>query len=211
MSKGNIIPYADSSISTSNTLLIGDAHGKINEYWKILQKHKNGNSRQLGDFGFKKQHEWHLKNIDNTRHKIVFGNHDDIAYLYSPHSCGDFSISLSGAIMTVRGAKSIDRWDRTENVDWWSNEELSYHVMQQAIDCFTAHRPKIMLSHDCPYEIRKSFFNIDEKSITSNGFQAMFEAHQPDLWIFGHWHRSFNEVANGTRFICLNELETILI
>lgn len=195
--------------SPNGTLVIGDIHGKIDNYWKILQKHKKGCSIQAGDFGFKKQHEWHLKNIDNSQHKICFGNHDDYSYLHSPHSCGNWS--LSNDIMTIRGAKSIDRGYRTEGVDWWSNEELSYSEMQQAIDFYIANKPKVVITHDCPYIIRKSFFKVDVKCLTSNGFQSMFELYQPELWIFAHWHRSFNEMVNGTRFICLNELETILI
>jgi hypothetical protein len=39
----------------------------------------------------------------------------------------------------------------------------------------------------------------------------MFEAHQPKLWIHGHWHVSRNAEYNGTRFICLEELGTIVI
>ena len=43
-------------------LIIGDVHGKVNEYYKLLQKHK-GVSIQVGDFGFKKEHKWHLNLI----------------------------------------------------------------------------------------------------------------------------------------------------
>ena len=68
-----------------------------------------------------------------------------------------------------------------------------------------------MITHDCPHEARKQLFGIDEKSITTNGLQAMFESHQPDLWVFGHHHKSKNELINGTRFICLTELETMVI
>ncbi len=186
-------------------LIIGDVHGKIDPYYKLLQKWK-GNSIQVGDFGFKKQHEWHLKNIDNTKHKINFGNHDDPTYLDKPHSLGNWS--YSDGIMTVRGAWSIDKAFRTENIDWWANEELNYEEMQAAIDAYIKNKPRVMITHDAPHDARVELFGCHEKSITSNGLQAMFEAHQPELFIFGHWHDSRNEVINGTRFICLAELET---
>ena len=71
------------SDSASPLLIIGDVHGKVNEYWKILQKwDKRHCSIQVGDFGFKKQHEWHLKNIDFSQHQINFGNHDDYSFLH---------------------------------------------------------------------------------------------------------------------------------
>ncbi len=192
-------------------LIIGDVHGKINDYWNILQKwDKRHCSIQVGDFGFSQHHEWHLKNIDHSQHQINFGNHDDYTYLDKPHSLSNWSISTSG-LMTVRGAYSIDKAQRTENVNWWANEELSYAEMQRAIDSYIFNKPKIMITHDCPHEARQKLFGINEKSITTNGLQAMFENHQPELWVFGHHHCSKNEVINGTRFICLAELETMVI
>lgn len=192
-------------------LIIGDVHGKINQYNEILKKWGDKKSSiQVGDFGFKKEHEWHLKNIDSTRHQINFGNHDDYTYLDKPHSLNNWSISSSG-IMTVRGADSIDKMYRTKDIDWWENEELNYEEMQHAIDAYVLLKPRIMITHDCPDYARRYLFGIREKSITSNGLQSMFEMHQPQLWIFGHHHRSKNEEINGTRFICLAELETMTL
>lgn len=195
--------------TSEGTLIIGDVHGKINAYWKLLQNHK-GMSIQVGDFGLKKKHEWHLKNIDSSLHKINFGNHDDYTYLKERHSLGDYG-EIAKGIMNVRGANSIDKSFRTENLDWWSNEELSYYEMNSAIDFYILKKPRVMITHDCPKEVKKELFGISDKSMTTNGLQAMFEAYQPDLWIFGHNHRSKNEIINGTRFICLAELETMTI
>ena len=47
----------------------------------------------------------------------------------------------------------------------------------------------------------------DYPSRTRQAFDAMMSIHRPKLWIFGHWHRSRNEMIDGTRFICLAELE----
>ncbi len=43
-------------------------------------------------------------------------------------------------------------------------------------------------------------------SRTMQALNAMFELHRPDLWFFGHWHRSAGAVIDGTRFQCLGEL-----
>jgi len=207
-------PFCQTRVSGSSSpmLIIGDVHGKIDNYWEILQKwDKKYCSIQVGDFGFAKQHEWHLKNIDYSQHRINFGNHDDYSFLGEPHSLSHWSYEFERKLMTVRGAYSIDKAVRTENIDWWSNEELSYEQMQRAIDMFTQYKPKIMITHDCPHEARENLFGITDKSLTTNGLQAMFENHQPDLWVFGHHHKSKNEVINGTRFICLAELETMVI
>lgn len=191
-------------------LIIGDVHGKINEYYKLIQRHK-GLSIQVGDFGFKKEHDWHLKNIDYTQHKICFGNHDDYSFFREPHSLNNFSIWSQSQLMTIRGAYSIDKHLRTENISWWANEEMNMDEMQQAVDHYIFNKPKIVISHDCPNIVRKQLFGINEKSITTNGMQVMFDTHKPDLWIFGHHHKNINEVIEGTRFVCLAELSTMLL
>jgi predicted phosphodiesterase len=191
-------------------LIIGDVHGKVDKYWKILQKHK-GESIQAGDFGFKKEHEWHLKNIDNSRSKICFGNHDDYTYLNKPHSCGNYSYRDELGLMTVRGAYSIDRAIRTEGRDWWREEEMTYKAMLEIYDFYAKTLPNIVISHDCPNIARIELFDCFDKSSTSNLLQSLYNAHEPSLWVFGHWHKSVDKVIGKTRFVCLNELETFLI
>lgn len=191
-------------------LIIGDVHGKVDEYWKIIQKHK-GSSIQVGDLGFKKQHEWHLENMDNTKHKINFGNHDDYGYLDSPHSLGNYSYDHHTKLMTIRGAFSIDKEHRVEGISWWANEEMNYSEMQKCIEMYEKYKPQIVVSHDCPNSARIALFQLHEKSITSNGLQACFEANQPALWVFGHHHKPRNQEISGCRFICLAELQTFLL
>jgi len=193
-------------------MIIGDVHGKINQYKWILEKH-NMTSIQVGDFGFKREHDWHIKHINKeTRmHLINFGNHDDTTYKNHPHSTGNCCTFVNYNLMTVRGAYSIDKHHRDEGRSWWSDEELTYAEMEKAIAQSNKYKPEILVTHDCPQLVREELFGITDKSLTSNGLQVMFEQHQPRLWIFGHHHKSRNEVINGTRFICLKELETLII
>lgn len=188
-------------------LIIGDVHGKTDEYKKIIFNY-NKPTIQLGDFGFRRHHQWHTDNIDSTKHKINFGNHDDTTFLKYPHSLGNYSYDEASGIFTMRGAFSVDRINRTEGVDWFADEELNYAEILEAVDCYNANKPKIVVTHDCPHEIRRMLFGIEQKSITCNGLQSMFESHKPDLWFFGHHHQSLTKTILGTKFICLNELET---
>lgn len=188
-----------------NLLIIGDVHGKINEYQKIINN-TDLETIQVGDFGFRKEHLWHLENVVSSKHKINFGNHDDYNFLKEKHSLKNYFISDD--YMTVRGAYSIDKAFRTENLDWFENEELTYSEMLQVMDEYVNTKPKVMITHDCPQIVREYLFNIYDKSITSNGLDAMFEVHQPEIWVFGHHHKSKDVQINGTRFICLSELET---
>lgn len=191
-------------------LIIGDTHGKVKEYYKLIQNQTE--SIQLGDFGFKSSYEWYLNNVDISKHKIVMGNHDD--YNYIDYTLGNWSYVNN--IFTIRGANSIDKSKRIEGVDWFNKEELNYFEANEVMDNYEKVKPSIVVSHDCPAIIAELFFNFPKndynyKTFTRSFLDGIFEIHKPDLWIFAHHHSSRNEIVDTTRFICLNELETISI
>lgn len=189
-------------------LIIGDVHGKTNEFYALIKKHKPIQSIQTGDLGFRKEHAWFLKTFDIGKHSVVFGNHDYIPFVHAPHSRKDYSYSPQQKLFTIRGAASIDKTARIENVDWWKEEEMSYERWKECIDFYALSKPQIVISHECPRNVARILFGQDYKSITNTAMEACLEDHQPYLWIFGHHHISKNEMINGTRFICLSELET---
>ena len=193
-------------------VLIGDVHGKIHQYNRIIQKYKDTDTICVGDFGFKREHDWHLKNINNDRHKILYGNHDYYPYLHLNHSLGDFGL-VDDHIFYVRGAYSIDRHLRTEGLDWFRDEEIRYSGWDQVIDLYMDHLPDIVVSHECPALLHKKIFKYENliKSVTAQALDTLFEMHQPKTWIFGHHHKSITEDIEGTKFICLDELETLTI
>lgn len=116
-------------------------------------------------------------------------------------------------MMLMGGGLSIDREMRREGADWWADEELSAPDLNILVGRYVGVRPKVVVTHDCPESVATRMCQahrwrkLDFPSRTRQALQSMFEAHQPDLWIFGHWHRSFDEVIEGVRFVCLAELE----
>lgn len=193
-------------------IIIGDVHGRTDEYYKIIQSTKE-NTIQLGDFGFYKHHTWFLENVDFKKHKVSFGNHDDYTFLDKPHSLGDYSMQMEKdqVLMTVRGAYSIDQNRRAPYIDYWPNEEFNQKEAKKAFTRYKAFKPNIMITHDCPHSVREHMFDITDKSITTDLLEEMLQFHSPDVWIFGHHHQSRDEVIGKTQFICLNELETYKI
>jgi hypothetical protein len=185
-------------------LLIGDTHGKVLLYQDLIRDEEE--SIQLGDFGFAREHLWHSHHIDPVKHKVLPGNHDSTLFKYAPHSLGDFGIYKD--YFFVRGADSIDKMYRKFGVDWWPDEELDWKEWNACLDLYEKTKPDIVLSHDCPSVAKKLMFHYDEKSFTNRGLQEMFEIHQPEMWFFGHYHKSVQEVLGKTLFICLDELET---
>lgn len=186
-------------------IIIGDVHGKVDKFSELIQREKPNKLIQLGDFGFKKEHNWFLENMDTENFKIVFGNHDYIPYKNEVHSLGDFSFWNN--IFTIRGAFSIDAYRRTEGLDWFRDEELEYSEFFPIFDAWEKHKPKIIVTHDCPQFVAHTKYGIYESSITRKAFDNLFEVHQPSMWLYGHHHKSDDFMLKGCNFICLDELE----
>ena len=115
--------------------------------------------------------------------------------------------------MYIGGAVSIDKSWRTEGIDYWSDEELTYSELSELLDKYIEYKPDVMITHDCPESIANEMmmaFNITKKDFPSRTRQAlevMFYHHQPKYWIFGHWHETISFSTLGTAFRCLGELE----
>ena len=195
--------------------IIGDVHGKVEQYKKIVCKanHEGHKTLQLGDFGFKEHWDWLPRckpRIEPQNHQIVMGNHDYTPYAsVSPWSAGNFG--YWEGIFYVRGAHSIDRGHRLEGRDWFADEELTYIQGRDAMDQYMKLLPDVVVTHDCPQVIMQTLFGYSEKSNNRMLFEAMWEAHKPKLWLFGHHHQSKDINVLGTNFRCLNELEVFEI
>ena len=196
--------------------IIGDIHGKIEQYKQITDNCEF--TICVGDFGFKKEWDWHKEHIwknGQYPHWINLGNHDWIDVLKEDHleyaTTGNFNYFTDWNLFTVRGANSIDKHLRREGIDWFRNEELNYQEQLEAFDCYIKHKPDIVVSHDCPQDIMVSLFGYTDKSQTRVMLQHMFNEHKPKLFIFGHHHHHVDVNILGTRFICLDELQTFEI
>lgn len=202
--------------------LIGDVHGKYAQYKRLIKDHPD--TIQVGDMGvgfFKWPHGDVCPNpphdvmVENNA-RFIRGNHDN------PKACTQQSQwipdgTVENGIMFIGGALSIDRARRTECFNWWPDEELSYAALNAMVDKYIQTKPRVMVTHDCPEEVGNYILNClpnlsggawkKLEGRTPHAFQSMFSAHSPELWVFGHWHYSFDHVFRNTRFVCLNELE----
>jgi predicted phosphodiesterase len=199
--------------------VVGDVHGKIKEYKKVIQGAKA--SVQVGDLGFD-----YSKLTDPDMHKFVGGNHDNYDEYYQCKSAlGDYGEAELNEVkfFFIRGSFSIDCLQRVQNYaltqqkTWWYEEELSIEQLINAIDLYTELKPDFVITHDCPSSVKdnisrgpqvlKKFGWPGEMTCrTQQALSVMFQEHQPKLWIFGHWHHKKEFRVNNTRFICLPEL-----
>jgi predicted phosphodiesterase len=203
---------------------IGDIHGKFKEY-RVIAEGADA-SIQVGDYGAGYRTEDGAKFDDVARawqwehpqHRFIRGNHDN------PEECelmrnwipdGTIEVTDAGTkIMYIGGARSIDSARNIPGVSWWPNEECSIYMLECFINDAASEQPDVIVTHDCPASVATKLFfaksrkfrSPDEKSRTREALEALFEAHQPKLWVFGHWHFFAESVINGTQFVCLPEL-----
>lgn len=198
--------------------VIGDVHGKYNEYKSITEHHKH--TVQLGDFGF----DYSIfDSIDHGCHKFFGGNHDNYDIIKSsPNNIGEFGVQNIGGVefFFARGELSFDKQHRVQGVDWWEQEEISMREMYNCIELYRQCNPDIVITHGCPS------FLISEANLlprmpwakenhvisrTGQMLDELFEIRQPRLWIFGHHHKSIVHCSGDTTFRCLAELECYTI
>ncbi len=187
--------------------IVGDVHGRIGAYKRAIAE--AAYSVQLGDMGFKKHYKiLNFAEIDPSRHVFIPGNHDDYRQLPA-HALGLFGTRELGpaSFFWVRGAASPDKRMRIPGESWWPEEELTYREGLRALDLYKAAKPRLVLSHDCPGSVSAQWLGTARPSRTGQLLDALLEHHQPDLWLFGHHHRSIKIALGQTTFRGLGELE----
>lgn len=205
--------------------VVGDIHSQVREYVQLV-KHCN-HSLQIGDLTIFPTGYVGLTPLDPKKHKWIPGNHDcyDTAF-QSPHCLGDFGeFTLGGFnLYFIRGAFSIDYRERIKaekrghTKSWWEEEQLSQDKMYAAFEDYEKKKPNVVITHTCPAEIAKligkpgilKMFGYNPNTFTTRTqslLQECFEAHQPSLWIFGHFHQNRAFQYKGTNFVCLDELQ----
>lgn len=204
--------------------VIGDVHGKVEAYQDGVA-YPAKYSIQIGDMAF----DYKQLTLDPNYHKFFGGNHDNYdTYYRSPHALNDYGHYELGDVkfFYLRGAFSIDVEYRKKNElrtgckSWWEKEECTNHTLNEAVCYYNFVQPSIVLSHDGPDEatdyitnpdvLRNFGWNPDTfKTRTQQALTSMFHYHKPKLWIFGHYHKHLDVMVDGTRFICLPELQSI--
>jgi len=200
-----------------SVFLIGDPHGRIDEYLKLLASLSPGSrSIALGDM-YLGRPSVYLPELP-PEHKFLRGNHDDPALCRAhPNYLGDYGYLPDDNLFFVSGAQTAS-WRVLGNSKYWfKNEELSDSDLKEAIGLYKDTRPKIVISHTAPSEgareilkdLNGSYFlnkHGDAESRTSRALQEMFEAHHPSAWYFGHFHINREFSIGGAKFHCLAEI-----
>ena len=187
--------------------IIGDVHGKQERYVEIAQDAPEGRSVCLGDVGF--NYDYLDKRLDPEMHRIVAGNHDNYEQL-TPHFLGDYGEIFN--CYYVRGAWSIDQKYRTPGLNWFAEEQISMMQSLNALSYLQHHKPKIMLSHDCPDTIKRAILPANVEIVrtqTCDLLETISKVESIRQWYFGHNHTDWEMYQNNCLFRCVDELSYV--
>jgi len=211
-------------------LVAGDTHGQMDHLHKLCKwAQRNGVDTivQVGDWGYLwPGEEFRVGRATNVlkQYKLQMffldGNHDfhpGLEDLYGATHDADRFVPLSENItylprgftwdwdgvrfMSMGGAVSIDKEERTEWVDWWPQESITDADVNRACQ---KGRVDILLSHDVPqlpirlqsYLERFKGINIKlDRASRSNrlAMAAIAQSAEPKLILHGHYHHRYNE------------------
>jgi len=109
-----------------------------------------------------------------------------------------FHIIQNKKIFAIRGALSVDKEYRTENVDYWKEEELNEIEKEEIINFLKNNNEKFdyIISHTAPAFIVKQLiekYNVNPKKLdnTSLFLDKIYNKYLKNnfkFWLFGHFH-----------------------
>lgn len=193
----------------------------------------------VGDFGLwpgnsgkKYLHELHKVLVNNDQIVyITLGNHEDYSRVQfmKPVLDGDGWLALTAyprlrfaprahvwvaedgtRYASLGGAGSIDRNLRTENVDWWAEEELlstDVHTLTELVAEQGWDKVDVFISHECPAGVRMIGFDTMPVWATHDiqhycylqrvRLREAVDVVTPTVLFHGHWHNSGVQVLQG--------------
>jgi hypothetical protein len=206
----------------SSLYLIGDIHGRIDEYLKLLASlPSESRSMALGDL-YLGRPGVRLPEME-SQHRFITGNHDSPSVARAhPNFAGFHGYIPADGIFFLSGAFTVSAAVLQNSAYWYKDEELSPAELDVAFALYCQKKPRILVSHEGSAEIVAEMLsevdgNYHEakracaKSRTAMTLQRMIDAHSPEHHVFGHYHRRWMAKREGTTFRCLKELEVCKI
>lgn len=200
---------------------LGDVHGCWSVIQQALLRCPDNLLFQVGDMGLGFPETYTFMDLNTgkmrtkanpadpiefpERFRFIRGNHDNPAVCRKhPNYLGDYGVHQETGIFFLSGAMSTDADHRTEDLDWWRDEQLDLGELHKAIDAYDAARPETLICHEPPLEAHRLILRRpeDRGSRTCQALQAMLDIHRPRLCVFGHHHKVWRKQMGKTLFAC---------
>jgi len=214
------------------TRFVGDIHGSYKDL-SVFDIEGVDTRIQVGDFNLESYKYWRVygnKISDGFTLKehlfkyptfFIDGNHDAFNNpSIKPDSTKICKVNenlfyiprgfISGSVLFIGGANSIDKIKRKEGFDWFPEEEITKEQYNRIMNI--EKRIEVVVSHSAPITLLNQIPEIRpymmECSLLLND---IFMKHNPALWIFGHFHHSIQKSFRNCFFVGLNIAESVEI
>ncbi|MBB5167134.1 metallophosphoesterase [Mycobacterium sp. AZCC_0083] len=113
--------------------------------------------------------------------------------------------------MSLGGAHSVDRLQRTPGKSWWDGEHISDADVARAIG--DGSHVDVMVTHDCPYGVAIPGIHADDKldaarsgwplseieasTVNRKQLQKVVDVVRPAVLFHGHYHNRYNSLYTG--------------
>ena len=131
-------------------------------------------------------------------------------YVYDiPTNNEDETIS----VLTMGGARSIDKAWRTPGISWWEREIPSEEERERCLSNLKAHDDAVdfIVTHDCPSTVRQAMqYATGIPSIETDEFErwlSNLEYCDYKRWYIGHWH--VDATLDSQHVVLYNDIERI--
>ncbi len=226
--------------------ITGDMHG---EYGRLVYANKELDDGDIliacGDWGYifanDKSENSLLDDIEKKNYSILFvdGNHENFPAIYSYpeeewnggrihrirnsiiHLCRGQVFEIEGLkFFTFGGGYSLDKWRRTENVDWWSQEMPENREFEEGkknlekhgfkVDYIITHTANIKTLEYLPFALKDTAIkpSVPEEHVLNYYLEDIRERCEYKKWFFGHFHKDA-EIAHTKQRLLWYDMEKI--
>lgn len=113
-------------------------------------------------------------------------------------------VKVKPRVVATHEAPSKAAWSMLDAFGKWTTSEGGIHIPSGHAPCPTDQSVAVKGDEYEYYKAKLGCVNTR----TSQALQRMFEEHQPEYWMFGHYHLDRTFKIGRTEFCCLNELST---
>lgn len=195
---------------------VGDIHGYYEHLAKITKRDGVDKVVQVGDFGIMPTAGYNLP--ANLHFAVpthfIEGNHDDIDYIedvYRQNPINNLHYMPRGSTVEwdglrvgfMGGASSIDKYARTEGVDWFRREVPTLTEIER----FAQSEPDVAVTHEAPAFIIEKYFGYVTSDCVAYDLQNALKhipEFKPKVWFFGHHHKQLHVEDGGILFCGLS-------
>lgn len=217
--------------------ILGDVHGEFEFLPTILKDvPDDGQIIQIGDFGVYREYKdrWNkiAAQLDRFEKPIWFidGNHEEFPLFYDPDQIEPYKVPgwdrlmwiPRGLVLEIEGrrigfmggAASPDRYHRTEGLDWWPQEAISYGEFERMMQ--NEGPIDFLITHSPPQRIVSKYFRHPSLTAPSWRLSPSWRDWSalavekiwdhfgnPDL-VCGHFHARIKD--GNCRILDINEL-----